>query len=49
MPKGTKVHRLAEKLQRKGKSKSSAIAIAQSVTKQSYKTGKSIRKKRRKS
>jgi hypothetical protein len=48
MPKGTKVHRLKEKLMRKGKSKSSAIAIAQSVTKQSYKTGKSLKKGKRK-
>ena len=46
MPRGTKVHKLADKLKRQGKSTGSAIAIAQSVTKQSYKTGKPIRKKK---
>jgi len=40
MPKGTKVHRLAEKLIAKGKSKVSAIKIAQAATGQSYKTGR---------
>ena len=47
MPKNTRVHRLADKLKRQGKSTGSAIAIAQSVTKQSYKTGRSLKKKRR--
>ena len=45
MPKGSKVHKLADKLQKKGHSKASAIRIAQSATKQSYKTGKKTRRK----
>lgn len=40
MPKGTRVHRLADKLKKKGRSTGSAIRIAQSVTGQSYATGR---------
>jgi len=43
MPKGTKVHRLAERLKDKYPI-GSAIAIAQSQTHQSYKTGKMLSK-----
>lgn len=44
MPKGTKVHRCVRKLKKQGKSKSSAIAICQDSTKQSYRTGKKLKK-----
>ena len=45
MPRGTKVARCVRKLVRTGKSKGAAIAICQKSTKQSYRTGKKIRKK----
>jgi len=40
MPKGTKVHRLYERLKRKGYSTTSAVKIAQHQTGLSLKTGK---------
>lgn len=46
MPKGTKVHKLYEKLKREGKSTSSAVKIAQSVTGKSLATGKKPKKKK---
>jgi hypothetical protein len=42
MPKGTKVHSCVQKLKAKGKSESSAIAICQDSTKQSYQTGRRL-------
>jgi hypothetical protein len=42
MPEGTKVHRLYEKLKNQGKSVKSAARIAQSVTKQSLRTGRRL-------
>jgi uncharacterized protein YoaH (UPF0181 family) len=45
MPKGTRVHKCSDKLMRKGMKKGSAIAICQKSTKQSFKTGKKLRKK----
>lgn len=44
MPKGTKVHKCVDDL-KKSKSIGSAIAICQKSTKQSYKTGKKLKKK----
>jgi hypothetical protein len=46
MPKGTKVHKLYDKLKGK-KGKASAARIAQAATGQSLKTGKKTRKKKR--
>ena len=45
MPKGTRVHRLKTRLQRKGMEEGPAIATAQKKTGQSYATGKRVRKK----
>jgi len=44
MPKGTRVHRCVNKLKKKG-TYSRAIAICQKATKQSYMTGKTLKKK----
>jgi len=44
MPKGTKVSRCVQNLMKQGKSKSSAIAICQDSTDQSYQTGKKLKK-----
>lgn len=46
MPKGTKVHRLVQKL--KGKKGINPYAVAQAVTGQSYKTGKKLKNRKRK-
>jgi hypothetical protein len=43
MPKGTKVHRLTDKLKAKGLPEGAAIATAQKQTRQSYATGKALR------
>ncbi len=43
MPKNTKVHRCVDAVKKKGHDESSAIAICQSATGQSYQTGKSKR------
>ena len=40
MPRGTRVHRLYEKLRKQGKSKASAARIAQAETGQALATGK---------
>jgi len=45
MPKGTKTHRLYEKLKERGYSKGSAAKISQSVTGKSLKTGKKPKKR----
>lgn len=45
MPKGTRVHRCVDKLKRKGLG--GAYAICQKSTKQSYKTGKSLKGKKK--
>lgn len=42
MPKGTRVHRCVEKVKRKGGV--NPYAVCQAATKQSYKTGKSLKK-----
>ncbi len=47
MPKGTKVHRLFEKLKGKGRSVASAAKIAQSKTGKSLATGKSPKGKKK--
>lgn len=46
MPMETKVARCVQGLTDKGKDKGSAIAICQAATKQSYMTGKKLKKKR---
>ncbi len=43
MPKGSKVEKVYKAILREGKSKASAAKIAQSVTKQSLKTGKKLK------
>lgn len=48
MPHGTKVARCVNKLREKGKSYGSAIAICQSSTKQSYKTGRKLARDKKK-
>ena len=48
MPKGTKVHTCVQKVMKKGMAKGSAIPICQVSTKQSYKTGKPLKKKKKK-
>jgi hypothetical protein len=45
MPKGSKVHKLAGKLEAKGLPKGESIAIAQKQTGQSYATGKAPKSK----
>lgn len=45
MPKNSKAHRCADKLESKGRPKGSSIAICQAFTRQSYKTGKPLPKK----
>lgn len=45
MPKGTKVHKIYTKLRARGKSKGSAVRIAQSATGQSLKTGRKSKKR----
>lgn len=47
MPKDSKVGRCVTKLEKRGRSKGSAIAICQSSTGQSYKTGKATKRKRK--
>ena len=47
MPKNSRVARMKRAIQRGGKSKVSAIKIAQAKTGQSYKTGKKSKKGRR--
>jgi hypothetical protein len=47
MPKGTKVHKIYKALLKKGKSKSSAARISQSVTGKSLKTGRRPKRKKR--
>lgn len=49
MPKGTRVHRCKEDVMATGKDVGAAIAICQKSTKQSYATGKKLKKKSRKS
>lgn len=44
MPKGTKCYKCVKKLKKKGYKTGSAIAICQKTTKQSYKTGKKLKK-----
>lgn len=44
MPKGTKVHKCVQQLKAQGKSESTAIAICQKSTGQSYQTGKPLKK-----
>ena len=44
MPKGSKVHKMAEAIERSGVAKGRAIAIAQAKTGKSYKTGKAPKK-----
>ena len=46
MPKNSKVHKLADAIERSGVSKGTAIAIAQKKTGQSYKTGKAPKRKK---
>lgn len=46
MPKNSKVSKCVKKVMKTGKSKVSAIKICQATTKQSYKTGKKVRKKK---
>ena len=46
MPKGSKVDKVYKALRRKGRSKASSARIAQSVTKQSLKTGRKPKKRR---
>ena len=46
MPEGTKVHRCVDLLVSKGMKKGKAIAICQDSTNQSFKTGKSLGKKK---
>lgn len=46
MPKGTRVHKLFEKLKKQGKSAGSAARIAQSQTGQALATGKPPKHKR---
>lgn len=48
MPKASKVHKMADAIERRGVSKGRAIAIAQSKMKQSYATGKPLKKSGRK-
>lgn len=48
MPKGTKVHKLYDKLLREGKSKESAARISQSVTGKALATGKAPKRRVRK-
>lgn len=45
MPKGTKVHRVYEKLVKAGKSKGAAARIAQAATGKSLKTGRRPKKR----
>jgi hypothetical protein len=47
MPKGTKVHRLYEKLKGQGRSTASAARIAQHATGQALATGKPPKSKKR--
>jgi len=47
MPKGTRVHRCVQKLKESTKA-GNPYAICQSATKESYKTGKPLKKKKRK-
>ena len=49
MPKGTKVHRLYDKLVKAGYSKESSARIAQAKTGLALKTGKKPKSKRKKS
>lgn len=49
MPKGTKVARCVSRVEKSGKSKSSAIRICQKSTGQSYKTGRKSKRGKRKS
>lgn len=46
MPKGTRVHRLFDKLKKQGKSVESAVRIAQAATGQALATGKPPKRKR---
>lgn len=46
MPKGTKVARCVDKVQKQGKAKGNAIAICQASTGKSYATGKKPKKKK---
>ena len=48
MPKNTRVERCVEKLKEKGDGKYNPYAVCQASTKQSYKTGKSLKNKRNK-
>ena len=48
MPENSRVHRCVEKLKAKGDSKYNPYAVCQASTKQSYKTGKPLKKKKRK-
>lgn len=48
MPKGTRVHKLYEKLRSEGKSKASAARIAQKQTGQALATGKAPKRKSKK-
>jgi len=45
MPKNTKVHKMADAIEKSGAPKSVAIATAQKRTGQSYATGKPTKKK----
>ena len=45
MPKGTKVHKMADAIEAKGVAKGTAIAIAQDKTGKSYATGKKPKSK----
>ena len=47
MPKGTPVHKLYDKLVRRGYSKASAAKIAQAKTGKSLKTGRAPKSKKR--
>jgi len=47
MPKGTRVYRCVQKVMAQGHSKPSAIRICQTSTKQSYMTGRSLKRKRK--
>ena len=46
MPKGTKVHKLYEKLKKQGKPVEKAVRIAQAVTGKSLATGRAPKKKK---
>lgn len=49
MPKGTRVHRCVQKVKAKGGKRTNPYAVCQKATGQSYRTGKALRGKKKRS